>query len=98
MTRGFCDLPVTYVYSPTDRDTAFFLAKDDGLKVWVNDRVVFDQNTWSHGYVDQFFCQAHLNKGWNKVLVKCANWNGAWAFAVRPGDPKRELRFSRQPR
>jgi hypothetical protein len=88
---------LTYIHSPDDRLVAFFLAKDDGLKIWVNDRVVYDQNTWSHGWTDQFFCKAPLKKGWNKVLVKCANWSGAWGFAIRPGDPRNQLRFARQP-
>jgi hypothetical protein len=88
---------LTYLHSPDDRKVALFLAKDDGLKVWVNGQAVFDQNTWSHGWPDQFFCTAELKKGWNKVLVKSANWNGAWAFAVRPGDPDGRLKFARSP-
>ena len=88
---------LTYIHSPDDRSIALFITKDDGMKIWVNDDVVFDRNTWSHAFADQFFCTAKLRKGWNKVLVKCANWGGAWGFALRPGDPGRELRFARTP-
>jgi hypothetical protein len=88
---------LTYVHSLDDRSVALFITKDDGLKVWVNDAVVFDRNTWSHAYADQFHATARLTKGWNKVLVKCANHSGAWAFALRPGDPDRQLKFARQP-
>ena len=38
-----------------------------------------------------------LTAGWNKVLVKSSNWFGAWAFALRLGDPEGKLRFARQP-
>ena len=30
-------------------------------------------------------------------LVKCINWSGAWAFAVRVGDPDGKLKFARSP-
>ncbi|MBN1419827.1 MAG: DUF2961 domain-containing protein [Planctomycetes bacterium] len=88
---------LTYIHSPDDRTVACFIAKDDGLKIWVNDEVAYDQNTWSHSWLDQFFCTMHLKKGWNRVLVKCYNWSGAWAFALRPGDPEKGLRYARKP-
>ncbi len=88
---------LAYVYSPDDRSVGLFITKDDGLKVWVNDAVVFDRNTWSHAWLDQFHAGARLKKGWNKVLVKSVNWSGAWAFALRVGDPDRKLKFARQP-
>jgi len=88
---------LTYVHSPDDRSVALFITKDDGLKVWVNDAVVFDRNAWSHAFPDQFHATARLKKGWNKVLVKSVNHNGAWGFALRPGDPDRQLKFARQP-
>jgi hypothetical protein len=88
---------LTYIHSPDDRSVALFVTKDDGMRIWVNDEVVFDQNTWSHAIPDQFFCTAKLHKGWNKVLVKCANWSGGWGFGLRPGDPDRRLKFARTP-
>lgn len=88
---------LTYVHSPDDRTIALFITKDDGLKLWVNDEVTFDRNTWSHPWRDRFFCKAKLKPGWNKVLVKCVNHIGGWGFALRPGDPDGELKFARQP-
>jgi Protein of unknown function (DUF2961) len=88
---------LTFIESPDDRTVACFIGKDDGLKIWVNGEVAFDQNTWSHATHDQFYCRLPLRRGWNKVLVKCANWNGGWGFALRPADPDRKLRFARSP-
>lgn len=88
---------LTYVWSPDDRTVGCFIGKDDGLKLWVGDDVVFDQFTWSHSTPDQFHATARLKKGWNRVLVKCANWFGSWGFAVRIGAPDGELRFARAP-
>ncbi len=88
---------LTYVWSPDDREVGCFIGKDDGLKLWVGEDVVFDQYTWSHSTPDQFHSSARLKRGWNRVLVKCANFNGAWGFAVRFGDPEGELRYARRP-
>jgi len=88
---------LTHVWSPDERSAALFIGKDDGLKVWVNGDVILDRNTWSHAIPDSFFTTMKLRSGWNKVLVKCANWSGGWAFMLRPGDPDRELRFARKP-
>jgi hypothetical protein len=88
---------LTYIFSPGERQAGFFIAKDDGLKLWLNDEVIFDQYTWSHGTPDHFSARGRLKKGWNKLLVKCANHGGAWAFAVRPGDPDKTLKFARSP-
>jgi len=87
---------LTYIHSSDDRSIALFVTKDDGLKIWINDEVVFDQNTWSHPWRDRYFCTAKLKQGWNKVLVKCVNHVGGWGFALRPGDPDGKLKFARQ--
>ncbi len=88
---------LTQVWSPRPRKVACFIGKDDALKIWCNDTVAFDQNTWSHATHDQFYCTLDLREGWNKVLVKCANWFGGWGFALRLGDPDQKLRFAREP-
>ncbi len=88
---------LTYVWSPDERSVGCCIAKDDGMRIWLNDRVVFDRNTWSHAWHDQFSCTMSLAKGWNKVLVKCANWSGSWGFALRLGDPDGVLRCAREP-
>ncbi len=88
---------LSYIYSPDARTVVFFIGKDDGLKIWCNGQVAYDQNTWSHSWPDQFFTKLQLKPGWNQVLVKCFNWSGAWAFTIRPSDPEGELRFARAP-
>jgi hypothetical protein len=88
---------LTYVWSPDERTVGCFLGKDDALKVWVNERVVFDVWGWSHLIPDSFFCTVSLKKGWNKLLVKNANWNGGFGYCVRLGDPDRVLKYARRP-
>lgn len=87
---------LTYVWSPDERTVGCFLGKDDALKVWVNDRVVFDLWGWSHLIPDSFFCSVSLKKGWNKLLIKNANWTGGFGYCVRIGDPDKVLKFARR--
>jgi hypothetical protein len=88
---------LTYVWSPDERKAACFLGRDDSLKVWVNDAVVFDVWGFSHMIPDSSFCAVKLRKGWNKVLVKNANWSGGFGYCVRFGDPDRVLKYARKP-
>jgi hypothetical protein len=88
---------LTFIRSPDDRNVACFIGKDDGLKLWVNGQVAYDENTWSHATPDQFYATLKLKSGWNRVLVKCANWNGGWGFSLRPADPDRKLKFAARP-
>ena len=85
---------VTYIWSPDDRVAGAFIAKDDGIGIWVNGEHVLDNNTWSHYKGDQFIAACPLKKGWNSMLVKNCNWHGAWAYAIRLTDPRGELKFT----
>jgi hypothetical protein len=87
---------LTYVWSPDDRTVGCFLGKDDALKVWINGEVVYDLWGWSHLIPDSFYCAMPLKKGWNKLLVKNANWGGGFGYCVRLGDPDRVLKYARQ--
>ncbi|HWG41569.1 MAG TPA: glycoside hydrolase family 172 protein [Gemmataceae bacterium] len=89
---------LTYVWSPDERSVACFLGRDDSLKVWINDVVVFDVWSFSHLIPDSSFCTVTLKKGWNKVLVKNANWSGGFGYCVRFGDPDRVLKYARSPK
>jgi len=92
-----CCYGLTYIWSPREQTAGAFIAKDDGIAMWVNDTQVLDNNTWSHYLGDQFIAACPLKQGWNKMLVKNCNWHGAWAFAIRLTDPKGELKFSNEP-
>jgi hypothetical protein len=92
-----CCYAMTYVWSPRDQKVGLFMAKDDALKVWVNGKVEFDNNSWSHFLSDQFIASCPLKQGWNRVLVKNGNWDGMWGFAIKITDPARELKITNEP-
>jgi serine/threonine protein kinase len=88
---------LTYVWSPDYRSVGCFIGKDDALKIWVNDEPCFDLWSWSHLIPDSFHCQVRLKRGWNKMLVKNGNFDGAFGFSIRLGDPDRVLKYAHQP-
>jgi hypothetical protein len=87
----------TQVWSPDERSVACFLGRDDALKVWVNQSVVFDKRSDSHLLRDSEFVTIQLRKGWNPILVKSGNWYGADGFCLRLTDPDGVLKYARQP-
>jgi len=86
---------LTYVWAPQRMETAALFGKDDGAKIWVNGSVVFNENSWSHCFVDTYTAPLVLEKGWNTLLIKVANHAGSWAFGARLCDPDRRLKVSR---
>lgn len=85
---------LTYIWSPREQTVGAFMGKDDALAVWCNDKNVLDDNTWSHYLGDHLIAALPLKKGWNKVLVKNANWFGCWAWCMKLTDPKGELKVT----
>jgi len=92
-----CCYGLTYVWSPRDQVAGAFMGKDDALAVWVNGKKVLDDNTWSIFLPDQLIAPLPLKKGWNKILVKNANWHGCWAWHMKMTDPKGELKVTNIP-
>ncbi len=72
-------------------ETVLFVGKDDGIRLWLNGRLLLSRNTWSHGTPDRLAVPVRFRKGTNHLLVKCANLFGGWGFCIRPADPERLL-------
>ena len=76
---------VTYLDSDRDRTEILSLGSDDGIKVWVNDELI-----WSH-HVHRPLRSADdvialpLSKGRNKILLKIENGFGPWGFLASIG-------------
>lgn len=72
-----------YVYSPTNQSVSLWLGSDDGIKVWLNGAVVWNNNVYRSLTVDQDKFQVNLNAGWNRMLVKVSNGAVSWAFTAK---------------
>ncbi|MBN1342575.1 MAG: HEAT repeat domain-containing protein [Phycisphaerae bacterium] len=71
------------VTSDQDQDVLFCTGSDDGMKLWVNGKVVFAKNEPRGLAVDMDTIPARLQKGVNKILIKVLNGGGGWEFCAR---------------
>jgi HEAT repeat protein len=73
----------THIWVPESTDARLEMGSDDGIKVWIDERVVHSNNATRGLVVGQDKAKARLNRGWNKILVKIAQGGGDWAFCFR---------------
>ena len=72
----------TQIYSPKAQQALLLLGSDDGIKAWLNGKLVHGNNTErSLGPEDRV--EVALNEGWNKLLIKINNGGGGWAAKAR---------------
>jgi uncharacterized protein len=71
------------VWSPVEQDALMILGSDDGIKVWLNGRVVHQNNTERALNEQDDKVQVTLTQGWNKLLVKVTQSASAWRICVR---------------
>ena len=70
---------------PTDAILAF--GRDDGLTLWVNGQVLYNEHGPSGIGSREETVQAHLVAGENRILVKCSQGGGDWGFYLRVTTP-----------
>jgi hypothetical protein len=77
----------TRVWSETDQDALLELGSDDGIKAWLNGKLVFDR--WSeHGAAPrQERVPVKLARGWNELMLKVVDQQGGWVGACRVRKP-----------
>jgi hypothetical protein len=85
---------LTYVFSPEDRKAQLLIGSDDGVRIWLNDKLIHTNPAYRGAYPDQDRIPVTLKKGWNKLLVKVLQGGGGWGFYVRFIDPEGVLRSS----
>jgi serine phosphatase RsbU (regulator of sigma subunit)/ligand-binding sensor domain-containing protein len=74
----------THIEAPADDDDVqFFIGKDDGAAVWLDDiRVYINPENKPHYYDDETFNSA-VKQGKNRCLVKIFQGIGDWSFSLR---------------
>ncbi len=85
---------LSYVYSPRKTDSRIYVGSDDGVRLWMNHRLVHDHAILRPADPDQDTVTVSLAKGWNKILFKIENNLGGWGFFCRIPNPLGELSFS----
>ncbi len=86
-----------YVLSPDDREAAFLVGSDDGVRVWINGEIVHTHPVYRAAGPDLDRVAVRLRKGWNRVLIKVLQGAGGWGYFARFADPGGELRYALRP-
>ncbi len=73
----------TYVRAPADMDAVLLTGSDDGIKVWLNGRVVLRNDVNRAAVPGDDKADIHLNAGWNSLLVKVRQGMSHWQFCAQ---------------
>ena len=89
---------VTYaaviVTSPDDRKTDLLLGSDDGVRVWLNGKEVWNNPVDRGVSIDEDRVTVEIKKGDNVLIFKVAQGAGGWGLAARVEDPDETLTYS----
>ncbi|MGO8930480.1 MAG: HEAT repeat domain-containing protein [Limisphaerales bacterium] len=73
----------TWVHSDQQQPARLELGTDDGVKVWLNGKVVHANNTFRALQPGSDKVDVTLNAGWNPLLLKVTQLNQGWGFCAR---------------
>ncbi|MEI7834565.1 MAG: IPT/TIG domain-containing protein, partial [bacterium] len=76
-----------YVKAEADTDAIAVFGSDDGIRVWLNGKLVDDEPVKRGLNVEGVKIPVKLVKGWNRLLVKVDQGMGGWAFAMKMTKP-----------
>jgi hypothetical protein len=83
---GASEYAVAYAYTEIEsihaRETLLKCGSDDGIKVWINGKVVHEKELTRGHAAGSDQAPIHLVAGVNRVLVKVSQYNGGWGFSV----------------
>ncbi len=85
---------LAYVHSPNAFATHLLLGSDDGVRLWLNGKLIHSNPAYRGAYPDQDKIPIVLKKGWNTILIKVLQGAGGWGFYVRLIDPQGILHWS----
>jgi HEAT repeat protein len=75
------------VYSENSQPARLELGSDDGVKAWVNGKVVIAANRGGAVIPGDQKAEITLQQGWNTVLMKVTQWTAGWGFCARLAKP-----------
>jgi hypothetical protein len=81
----------TEVFSPDERLAKFSFGSDDGAKIWINGKLVYEKRAHRIMQYDGYLIKSKLKKGKNTILAKVENEVGGWQMMMRILDPNNEL-------
>jgi hypothetical protein len=79
-----------YIPSESDVVASIELGSDDGVRLWINDKLVHDNHEHRGLNPGEDKVIVRLNKGLNRCLVKVDQSTGGWGFHLRVGEKVKE--------
>jgi len=73
----------TYIKVPEDMDAVLLTGSDDGIKVWLNGKVVLRKDLNRAAVAGDDEAEVHLKAGWNSLLVKVRQGMSHWQFCAQ---------------
>lgn len=80
----------TRIKSPKAQEARIEAGSDDGIKVWLNGKVVHANNATRPISPGSDKAKVTLNEGWNDLLVKVTQGGGEWSVCLRFRGPNGE--------
>ena len=81
----------TTVWSDNDQKVLFEIGSDDGIKLWVNNKLIHQNNLERGHEPASDITDGALKKGWNTVLMKISQSTGGWGASLIITNPEREV-------
>ena len=72
-----------YIYSPSTQTVNLQMGSDDGIKVWMNGSVAWNNDVRRPHVADQDKTTVNLSMGWNRLLVKISQSTKTWGYSVK---------------
>jgi hypothetical protein len=95
---GVSGYALIHVKAPSPMEVHLSVGHDDGARIWVNGEVVHQNDRNGGVKNDEFKPKAHLEDGWNRILVKVRSKDGGFGFSFRilddKGQPAQGLEYS----
>lgn len=80
-----------YVYSPVQQKARLEIGSDDGIKIWLNGKVVYSLNVARPITPNSDKTDIVLNQGWNSLMFKITQNNLGWEFCARIVTPEGKI-------
>jgi hypothetical protein len=77
----------TNLWSSNEQKARLELGSDAGLKVWLNGKLVHTNNTIHRLTLGGDIVPVALQKGWNSLMIKSSQEEGAWEACARMRAP-----------
>ena len=76
-----------WIHSDVQQTAILELGSDDGIKAWVNGKIVVSANRGGDVAPGSEKGAVTLKEGWNSVLLKVTQWSAGWGFCARLAKP-----------